>query len=123
MIDLQKNLEINKGKKEPDMDILSAIITNFNDLFGNIEWSDVDNIRRQIEELPKMVLKDEKYQNAIKNSDKQNARLESERALQNVMFNIMSDNMELFKQFTDDQLFKKWLSDMVFNITYEDKAR
>ena len=42
---------------------------------------------------------DEKYQNAMKNSDEQEARTESERALQKVIFSIMADNMELFKQF------------------------
>jgi type I restriction enzyme R subunit len=107
------------GKQEAELDLLSAILNNFNDLFGNIEWSDADNVRRQIAEIPAMVAKDEKYQNAMKNSDKQNARIESERALKTVMFNIMADNMELFKQFNDDQLFKKWLSDMVFNLTYD----
>jgi type I restriction enzyme R subunit len=35
-----------------------------------------------------------------------------------VIFSIMSDNMELFKQFQDNPSFKKWLSDMVFNLTY-----
>lgn len=30
----------------------------------------------------------------------------------------MKDNMELFKQFQDNPSFKKWLSDMVFNLTY-----
>ncbi len=110
------------GKAEAELDLLSAILMNFNDLFGNIQWSDADNIRRQISEIPEMVSKDEKYQNAIKNSDKQNARFESERALKTVMFNIMADNMELFKQFNDDPLFNKWLSDMVFNLTYSDGA-
>ena len=66
-----------------------------------------------------MVAKDERYQNAMKNSDEQNARMESERALQQVIFAIMADNMELFKQFQDNPSFKKWLSDLVFNMTYE----
>ncbi len=109
---------INGGQMSAELDILSAILNNFNDLFGNIEWSDKDNIKRQLEEIPNMVSKDPTYQNAIKNSDKENARIESERALHKVMFNIMSDNMELFKQFNDDANFKKWLSDMVFNLTY-----
>lgn len=65
-----------------------------------------------------MVSKDERYQNAMKNSDKQNARIESERALQQVIFSIMADNMELFKQYQDNPDFKKWLSDLVFNLTY-----
>lgn len=106
-------------KNDPEMDLLSSILSAFNDMFGNIEWSDADNVRRQILAIPDMVSKDEKYQNAMKNSDKQNARMESERALQQVIFSIMSDNMELFKQFQDNPSFKKWLSDMVFNMTYQ----
>lgn len=107
---------------EPEMDLLSTILSDFNDMFGNIKWNDTDNVRRQILEIPMMVSKDEKYQNAMKNSDKQSARLESERALQQVIFSIMADNMELFKQFQDNPSFKKWLSDMVFNLTYNTKG-
>lgn len=103
---------------DPELDLLSAILDRFNDMFGNIDWNDVDNVRRQILEIPAMVSKDERYQNAMKNSDKQNAKMESERALQQVIFDIMSDNMELFKQFQDNPSFKKWLSDMIFNLTY-----
>ena len=109
----------NGGKPAPEMDKLTNILNCFNELFGNIAWEDADNVRRQIAELPAMVAKDEVYQNAMKNSDKQNARLESERALNAVMFKIMRDNMELFKQFNDSPDFKKWLSDMVFDVTYD----
>ena len=107
------------GNPAPEMDKLTNILNRFNELFGNIAWEDADNVRRQIAELPAMVAKDEVYQNAMKNSDKQNARLESERALNAVMFKIMRDNMELFKQFNDSPDFKKWLSDMVFDVTYD----
>lgn len=103
---------------EPEMNLLSVILSDFNDMFGNINWKDADNVHRQILEIPTMVSKDEKYQNAMKNSDEQSARLESERALQQTIFSIMADNMELFKQFQDNSSFKKWLSDLVFNLTY-----
>ena len=106
----------------PEMDLLSIILNDFNDMFGNIDWKEPDNVRRQIIAIPDMVAKDEKYQNAMKNSDKQNARMESERALQQVIFSVMADNMELFKQFQDNPSFKKWLSDIVFNLTYNPKA-
>ena len=108
---------------EPEMDVLSAILSDFNDMFGNINWNDADNVHRQILEIPAMVSKDEKYQNAMKNSDEQSARLESERALQQVIFAIMADNMELFKQFQDNPSFKEWLSDLVFNLTYNKEGK
>ena len=59
----------------------------------------------------------------MKNSDAQEARTESERALQQVIFSIMADNMELFKQFQDNPSFKKWLSDLVFNLTYNPEGK
>lgn len=108
---------------EPEMDLLSKIIMDFNDMFGNINWNDADNVQRQILAIPEMVSKDKKYRNAMKNSDEQEARTESERALQQVIFSIMSDNMELFKQFQDNPSFKKWLSDLVFNLTYNPEGK
>jgi len=107
--------------KEPEMDLLSVILSDFNNKFGNIGWKNIDNVRRQILEIPAMVAKDENYQNAIKNSDEQNARLESEFVLENVILSIMADNSELVRQFFDNPFFKKWLSDLVFNITYHRK--
>lgn len=108
---------------EPEMDLLSKIIMDFNDMFGNINWNDADNVQRQILAIPEMVSKDKKYQNAMRNSDEQEARTESERALQQVIFSIMADNMELFKQFQDNPSFKKWLSDLVFNLTYNPEGK
>ena len=105
------------------MDPLSRIISDFNDMFGNIQWNDADNVQRQILEIPAMVSRDEKYRNAMKNSDEQEARTESERALQKVIFSIMADNMELFKQFQDNPSFKKWLMDLVFNLTYNKEGK
>lgn len=108
---------------EPELDPLSKIIMDFNDMFGNIQWNDADNVQHQILRIPAMVSRDEKYQNAMKNSDEQEARTESERALQNVIFSIMADNMELFKQFQDNSSFKKWLTNMVFNLTYNKEGK
>lgn len=108
---------------EPEMDPLSQIVSEFNDMFGNIQWNDADNVQKQILRIPAMVSRDEKYQNAMKNSDEQEARTESERALQKVIFSIMADNMELFKQFQDNPSFKKWLTSMVFNLTYNKEGK
>lgn len=108
---------------EPEMDPLSRIVNDFNDMFGNIKWNDEDNVQRQILEIPAMVSKDKKYQNAMKNSDEQEARTESERALQTVILSIMADNMELFKQYQDNPSFRKWLNNMVFNLTYNKEGK
>lgn len=110
-------------KPEPELDRLSNIIKTFNDQFGNIEWKDADRIRRVItEEIPGKVAADKAYQNAMKNSDKQAARLEHDRALQRVIIGMLADHTDLFKMFSDDPGFKKKLADFVFNLTYGENA-
>ncbi|MEN6426182.1 MAG: type I restriction endonuclease subunit R [Phycisphaerales bacterium] len=110
-------------KPEPELDRLSNIIKAFNDQFGNIEWKDADRIRQVIaEEIPAKVAADTAYQNAIKNSDKAAARLEHDRVLEKVVISMLADHTELFKQFSDNASFKKWLADTIFSLTYGDEA-
>ena len=107
------------GGGTPEVDKLSNIIRAFNDMFGNIEWKDGDKIRKVItEEIPARVAQDKAYQNAQANSDKQNAKLEHDKALNRVVLELISDHTELFKQFSDNPGFKRWMTDMVFDTTY-----
>ena len=62
---------------------------------------------------------DRAYQNAKQNSDKQNARIEHDKALRRVMTALLQDDTELFKQFSDNESFRRWLTDTIFAITYE----
>ena len=58
------------------------------------------------------------YRNAQQNSDRQNARIEHDKALVRVMAGVMKDDTELFKQFMDNEGFKRWMTDTVFGLTY-----
>ena len=70
------------------------------------------------EEIPERVAADPAYQNASRNSDRQNARIEHDKALGRVILALMKDDTELFKQFSDNDSFRRWLSDTVFALTY-----
>ncbi|HRH55423.1 MAG TPA: type I restriction endonuclease subunit R [Candidatus Paceibacterota bacterium] len=108
-------------KAEPELDRLSNIIKSFNDQFGGIDWSDKDRIRRLItEEIPSRVVEDKAYRNAVVNSDRQNARIEHDKALVRVMRAVLKDDEELLKQFSDNPQFKRWMADTVFTMTYDD---
>ena len=110
-------------KPEPEMDPLSKIINDFNDRFGNIEWKDQDKINTVLsEELPTKVAADKAYQNAIANSDEQNARIEHDKALERAMTDLLADHTDLFKLYSDDELFRRWLSEMIFTATYRRAA-
>ena len=112
-------MESGGRKGEPELERLSNILKSFNELFGNIEWKDGDKIRQVIaEEIPRLVSADKAFQNAKQNSDRQNARIEHDKALGRVIMGLFEDHNELFKQFSDNDSFKKWLSDTVFGVTY-----
>jgi len=107
-------------KAEPELDRLSNIIKAFNDQFGSIEWRDTDKIQKVItEELPVKVSADKAYQNAIKQNDRQNARIEHDKALERVIVEMLTDHTELFKQFMDNQSFRRWLTETIFAETYK----
>ncbi|MBI5015490.1 MAG: type I restriction endonuclease subunit R [Deltaproteobacteria bacterium] len=109
------------GKPEPELDHLSNILASFNDQFGNIPWTDTDRVHRLItEEIPAKVAIDSAFQNAKKNSDHQNARIEHDKALARVMTAVMKDDTELFKQFCDNDSFRRWMTDTVFSLTYRE---
>ncbi len=106
-------------KPEPEMDRLSNIIREFNDRFGNTDWKDQDKIEKMItEELPAKVDGDRAYRNAMANSDLQNARIEHDKALERAVTDYLADPTELFKQFSDNESFRRWLSEKVFAATY-----
>ena len=78
---------------EPEMDRLSNIVRNFNDQFGNIAWEDTDRVRQLITEtIPARVAADTAFRNAQQNSDKQNARIEHDKAVQRVITALMRDD-------------------------------
>lgn len=83
-------------KPEAELDRLSNNLKAFNDQFGGIEWQDTDRVRRMIaEDIPRKVAADTAYQNAKRNSDKQNARIEHDKALGRVIIGLMKDDTEL----------------------------
>ena len=107
------------GKPEPEIDLLSNILKEFNELFGNVDWKDADKIGKVIaEELPAKISADRAYRNAMMNSDKDNARIEHDRALGRAVVDLLSDHAELFRQFSDNPSFNKWLSETMFKATY-----
>ncbi len=107
-------------RPETHLDRLSHIIQDFNDLFGNIEWKDSDHVHKLITEtIPARVADDRAFRNARQNSDAENARIESDKALGKVMTEMISDDMEFFRHFTDNDDFRRFVSNTVFDLVYQ----
>ena len=111
------------SKTEPELDRLSNILRAFNDLFGDIDWADADRVGELITKtIPSRVAADTAFRNAQQNSDRENARIEHDKALLRVMTSVMKDDTELFKQYMDNPGFKRWVADTVFGLAYEQAA-
>ena len=107
---------------EPELDPLSNILRVFNDLWGT-EWDDSDRVHQLITQtIPARVAADTAFLNARQNSDRENARIEHDKALRGVMISVMNDDTKLFKKFMDDSDFRRWLTDTVFGLAYEQEA-
>lgn len=104
------------GKPQPDMDKLTNILKSFNEQFGTL-FSDVDRVAKRIQEdvAPK-VAADQAYRNAKQNTPNA-ARLEHDKALARVMLSLLKDDTEAYKQFVENESFKRSVSDMVFAMT------
>ena len=105
-------------RPEPELDRLSNIINQFNDLFGDREWEDADRVAELITKtIPERVAADVAYKNARQHSDRENARIEHDKALLRVVTSIMKDDNQLFKEFMDNDSFKHWMTARVFELT------
>jgi type I restriction enzyme R subunit len=102
---------------EPDMDPLSKIIADFNLLWGD-NFTDPDRVVDMINSMPDQVATDTAYQNAKRNSDAQNARIEHDAALMRLVTAMLRCNTELYRQYTENPEFKAWLSSKIFEATY-----
>ncbi|MYN66612.1 MAG: type I restriction endonuclease subunit R [Acidobacteria bacterium] len=105
---------------EPELDRLSNILQAFNDLFGNIAWDDRDRVGELITKtIPAKVAADAAFRNARENSDDANARIEHDKVLARIVTGMVKDDAELFKQFMDNEDFKRWMTARVFELACE----
>ena len=103
-------------KREPELDRLSNILKAFNDHFGTL-FTDADRVARRIrEDIAPKVAADPAYQNAKKNTPNA-ARIEHDKALAKVMLTLLKDDTQVYKQFVENESFRRFVTDMVFTLT------
>ena len=110
------------GTHEPEMDRLSNIINEFNKTWGG-KFSDPSRVSEVLNQMPEQVLEDQQYQNARKNSGRQNAQIELDSALRRLVTSMVRCQTELYKAYTEDGEFRKWLNEEMFRATYQDQGK
>ena len=103
-------------KPEPELDRLSNILKTFNEQFGTL-FKDSDRIVRRItDDIAPKVAADQPYLNAKKNTPNA-ARIELDAALMRVVGPLLNDDTEFYKQFVQNESFKRFVTDMVASLT------
>jgi type I restriction enzyme R subunit len=108
--------DIGGGKAEPELDRLSNILKAFNEQFGTL-FTDTDRVAKRIrEDIAPKVAADTAYQNAKENTP-HTARMAHDQALSKVMQHLLTDDTQVYKQFVENESFKRFVGDMVYAIT------
>jgi len=102
-------------RPEPELDRLSNILQAFNDQYGTL-FDDGDRVLRRIrEDIAPKVAADDAFQNAKANTP-HTARMAHDAALGRVMQVLLKDDTQVYKQFVENESFRRAVSDMVYTI-------
>jgi type I restriction enzyme, R subunit len=106
-------------KPEPELDRLSNIIKTFNDQFRTL-FTDSDRVVTRIrDDIAPKVAADAAYQNAKENTP-HTARIAHDQALTKVMQHLLKDDTQVYKQFMENESFRRFVGDMVYQITSQE---
>lgn len=102
------------GKPQPEMEALSNIVKDFNDLFGNIDWKNRDEVQRQINELPKRIACSTDFVNAVRNGDRQVAQITFNDDMMDIVATMLEEKTEFVQTYFNNQDFQNMVNTRVF---------
>jgi type I restriction enzyme R subunit len=103
-------------KPVPELDRLSNILKTFNESFGTL-FTDGDRVAKRIrDDIAPKVAADKAYQNARDNTP-HTARMAHDQALGKVMQILLKDDTQVYKQFVENESFRRFVGDMVYELT------
>ncbi len=103
-------------KPEPELDRLSNILKTFNEQFSTL-FTDTDRVAKRIrDDIAPKVAADAAYQNAKENTP-HTARMAHDQALTKVMQHLLKDDTQVYKQFVENESFRRFVGDMVYELT------
>ena len=103
-------------KPEPEMDRLSSILKSFNEQFGTL-FTDTDRVAKRIrDDIAPKVAADVAYINAKQNTP-HTARMAHDQALDKAMQTLLKDDTQVYKQFVENESFRRFVADAVYAAT------
>ena len=108
--------DVRGHKPESEFDRLSNILKTFNEQFGTM-FTDTDRVAKRIrDDIAPKVAADPAYRNAKENTP-HTARMAHDQALAKVMQHLLKDDTQVYKQFVENDSFRRFVGDMVYALT------
>lgn len=98
---------------EEEIQYLSVIESEFNELFGNIDWQDSELVRKQVEELTDRVKNNDDVRNAMLRNDEATANQNCDESTQNEVTQMTLTHTELMQHYFTDHDFQQHLNEMI----------
>jgi type I restriction enzyme R subunit len=109
-------MESGGRRPEAELDRLSNIIKTFNDQFCTL-FDDSDRVAKRIrDEIAPKVATDIAYINAKSNTP-HTARMAHDHALGRAMQTLLREDTQVYKQFVENESFRRYIGDMVYEMT------
>ena len=105
------------GKKDIELELLSNIVDDFNERFGDIPWTDEDEVRKQIRELPSRIRKDKKFVKAVTDHNSDMVQVLFGELIEEAVTNMGNEKLEFMRQFFNNEVFRKFVKDRVLDVT------
>lgn len=102
------------GLPQPEMEALSNIVKDFNELFGNIDWKNRDEVQRQINELPKRIASSVDFVNAVKNGDRQVAQITFNDDMVAIVAAMLEEKTEFVQTYFNNPDFQNFVNARVY---------
>ena len=100
---------------EPDMQNLETIMGEFNEVFGNIEWTDEDVVRQQIQQLLKNVEQSDTVRNSVINNDEETSSQDTSEEVQRSVNIANTSSIELLAAYHSNAEFREKLDRMAYD--------
>ena len=104
-----------KGGKEPDMQKLSDILDEFN----KINWTNIEVVKQQLDELPTRLQSDVTFVNAVKNSNRETAMQQCASSMMAIVAGMLNENTEFCRYYLDHPDFMNAINQRVFSYVYD----
>ena len=104
-----------KGGKVPDMQKLSDILDEFN----KINWTNIEVVKQQLDELPTRLQSDVTFVNAVKNSNRETAMQQCASSMMAIVAGMLNENTEFCRYYLDHPDFMNAINQRVFSYVYD----